>query len=183
MKKILLLTTTILCGAVVLMGCPLDELIPFDATGTYQGTWSIGTEDTAELLEGCGITMTLAQDITALPLENVKISGTVQLNLSCVAVVEWLQGLGLPVSESFSIAPITVEGVMLPDGTVELNSPDILEECPEGEVCMRLAFIGKGQDIDADGAMDAYAGTWGGVITVGEASLPVLGAFDVGISN
>jgi len=51
---------------------------PMNATGSYNGTWKGNAEDAEE----CELSMTLDQDITAEPLDNFKVAGTVLVPLA-----------------------------------------------------------------------------------------------------
>lgn len=166
MKRMIpaLLTTTAALG---LAGCPFGTLTPFNTTGTYSGTWSTGEQG----VEACPITLTLTQDLSASLIDRNRIEGTVTLDLTCLGVAELL------VDALLDLEPIEVTGALLPNGAVELRSPDILEGCPEGG-CVRIALLGQGVDEDADGGMDLLEGTWIGTIHVSpELVLPLTGDF------
>lgn len=161
-------------------GCPSLQP-PFDATGEFEGVFSLGAGDT-QIADGCDITFVLEQDIEAVPFENAAVSGTVEMNLGCVVdagvdkatIEELLDGL---LGELLGTGPVEVSGVLLPNGTLELSTADLLAECPEGG-CEKLLLIGKGVDSDDDGKMDSYNGTLGGIVQVSGQLVPLFGEFE-----
>ncbi|HPO12678.1 MAG TPA: hypothetical protein PLI09_04465 [Candidatus Hydrogenedentes bacterium] len=182
-------------SALLLAGCP--ELQPrFDTTGDYSGDFTVGFKN-MKLVDGCGIEISLEQNVDALPLLNAQVNGTVTLSFDCI-LPEDLAGLlseksdvvaaalaalggsdlatGLP--GLLTIPPITLTGALLPDGTIELNTPNILDDCTEGE-CEKLGIVGKGEDVNDDGAMDTFSGTLAGTISTSLGILPIVGNFEV----
>lgn len=176
-KKSLLLSLVALLG-MGLSGCPQLQP-PFDATGSYAGTFSLGAGETV-LAENCDITLALTQNVNAAPFENTRVSGTVNLSLACVvtggqkdAVQDLLDGV---LGQLLGVEPIDVEGVLLPNGTLTLSTEGLLDECT-GEDCEKLLLIGQGVDTDDDGKMDKYSGTIGGLVQVSGNLVPLLGNF------
>jgi hypothetical protein len=167
MKKLVMQMTLVTAAALGLAGCPFGTLTPFNTTGTYTGTWNTGEQG----VEACPITLTLEQDMSASLIDRNRVTGTVTLDLSCLGVAELL------VDALVDLDPIEVTGALLPNGAVELRSPDILDECPEGG-CVRIALLSQGVDDDSDGGMDLLEGTWIGTIHVSpELVLPLTGDF------
>lgn len=195
------LAAALTLGSLTLAGCP-ELAPPFDATGDYAGDFAVGLGD-LELIDGCGIVVTLEQDIQGLPLLNGKVEGTVALSFDCilpddlallasgvagdigailaalgagVGAVDGIPVLG-GIGAVLNISPVEVTGVLLPDGTLELNTPEILEDCTEGD-CVKLALLGKGVDSDGDGRMDWFDGTLGGTLGNSFGGMPIIGAFE-----
>jgi hypothetical protein len=190
-------------GSLTLAGCP-ELSPPFDATGNYAGGFAVGMGD-LELIDGCSIVVNLEQDIQGLPLLSGKVDGTVTLSFECLlpedlallasggtddfgAMLAALgAGAGLSESEGLpaigglgtmlSIPAVEVSGVLLPDGTLELNTPGILDECTDGD-CVKLAILGKGIDSNADGRMDWFDGTFGGTLGSSMGGMPIMGEFE-----
>lgn len=181
-------------GALTLAGCP--ALQPrFDATGEYAGDYTVGIGK-SNLLNGCGIQLELEHDVKGLPILNAKVGGTVTLHIDCLlpedlaGLAEGNQGVvagalavmgfgqtGEGLSGLSAIPPVEVAGVLLPDGTLELNTPEILKECNDGD-CMRLGMVGRGVDEDGDGKMDRFSGTYAGMLGKSMGNLPITGTFD-----
>lgn len=182
LKRISLLAVAAITS-IGLAGCPKLSP-PFDATGSYAGTFSLGVQDTL-LVENCDITLDLAQDINALPFQNSKVTGTVTLNLSCTVptangkatLQDLLDSL---LGDLLSSGPVEVEGVLGPNGTLTLTTPDLLTECPDAD-CEKLLLIGTGTDTDDDGLMDTYTGLFGGLVDITGAVLPLGGEFDTAV--
>jgi hypothetical protein len=190
-------------GTLTLAGCP-ELSPPFDATGNYAGAFAVGVGD-LELIDGCGMILTLEQDVQGLPLLNGKVEGTVTLTFDCLlpedlallasggagdfgAILVGLGvGAGLTETEGLpdmgglgtllGIPAVEVSGVLLPDGTLELNTPGMMDDCTEGD-CVKLAILGKGIDSNADGRMDWFDGTFGGTLGSSLGGMPIIGDFE-----
>lgn len=188
------IAAALVLGSLSLAGCP-ELSPPFDTTGNYAGDFAVGFGD-LELIDGCGILVSLDQDVAGLPIANGQVTGTVTLSFGCVlpedlallasggvgALGTGLAALGaggLDVGTTglLNLPPIEVTGMLLPDGTIELNTPDILEDCTEGN-CVKLALLGKGVDSDEDGRMDWFDGTFGGTLGESLGGLPIVGEFE-----
>lgn len=194
-------------GSLTLAGCP-EMAPPFDATGDYAGDFAVGLGD-LELIDGCGIVINLEQDIQGLPLLNGKVEGTVTLSLACIlpedlallasggagdfgAILAGLGAAGAGETEGLSalgglgtmlsIPAVEVTGVLLPDGTLELNTPGLLEDCAEGD-CVKLAILGKGIDANEDGRMDWFDGTFGGTLGNSLGGMPIVGTFETATTD
>nr|AUN37003.1 hypothetical protein [uncultured bacterium] len=184
LKKIVLFALAGVVGA-GLSGCP-GLMPPFDTTGAYEGVFSLGTSD-VQIADGCDISVELSQNINAGPLENAKVTGTVNLSLTCVAsgmtkgtpIEDLLDGI---LGQLLGVSPLEVEGVLLPNGTLELSTGDLLAECPEGG-CEKLILLGQGTDEDGDGKMDSYSGTIGGLVQVSGQIVPLLGEFHTDVTE
>jgi len=166
-------------AAAVFSGCPEWTQPPFDATGTYKGTFALGAGNT-QIAQDCGITVTLVHNINAGAIENAKVSGTVKMNVSCVAgntngIFDGVLG------QLFSTGAINVSGAILPDGTLELNTDGLLNDCPTN-TCERLVLLGKGTDTNNDGKMDTYDGTFGGLVQISGQLVPLVGQFTTDFS-
>jgi hypothetical protein len=187
------LAAALTLGSLSLAGCP-QLAPPFDASGSYGGDFAVGLGD-LELIDGCGMLVTLEHDVEGLPIANGKVTGTVTLSFGCVLPEDLALlanggggafgaglaalgtgGLGAGVASLLNLPPIEVTGLLLPDGTLELNTPDILEECTGGD-CVKLGLLGKGIDSDGDGRMDWFDGTFGGTLGTSLGGLPVVGEF------
>jgi hypothetical protein len=186
-------------GSITLTGCP-ELQPPFDSTGSYSGAFNLGFSD-FELFNGCNLQMTLDQNIGGLPLLNAGVNGYVTLSLDCVLPEELvaltggnlslftgaLAALGTGEIASgltglLAIPPVAVTGVLLPDGTLELNTPEMLQDCAEGN-CTKLVMAGKGRDTDEDGKMDRYSGTFAGLLGFSLGNLPIVGNFELYTGN
>ena len=80
------------------------------------------------------------------------------------------------------VEPIEVSGAMLPDGTLELNTDGLLNECPTND-CERLVLLGSTLDTDKDGKMDTYTGTIGGLVQVSGSLVPLIGNFTTAVAT
>ncbi len=152
--------------------CPQGPPPPFDATGLYIGTWSgqtTATEKQSEqIVTACPLTMTLVQNVNAPYPANHGVSGTVEIDYSCLTLPEWVQQTPPP-----SIA--NVSGLLTDEGTLTLFSGG----CGPG-VCVVLTLAGEGTVADADGMMDAYSGAWSFIILLaGVQPFGVSGTFEV----
>lgn len=145
------------CGIVLpvlslltLCGCPVGYIIPpFDATGTYAGTWEAALEGATETVR-CSCTLVLEQDLAAdFPKDHV-LRGTITLNMTCPSALRELGRLGFP-----GIVHIETTGVQFPDGRLYFASGD----CVELD-CQGIVLSATGADADKDGYMDAIDGDW-----------------------
>ena len=149
----------LICAAMVgNLGC--DTLPPVDATGTYAGTWSSGTE-----IE-CALIFDLDTDTEA---EEQNLSGTVSIDVSCLATL-LAQNENVPPAAQTTLETILsellqddivldLEGILVPLlYGIELNTPDLPNECDEG-FCINLVFAGFGEDVDLDMHVDSFSGS------------------------
>ncbi|MBI2421580.1 MAG: hypothetical protein HYV27_02040 [Candidatus Hydrogenedentes bacterium] len=158
--------------AVVAAGC--DELFapPFNATGSFSGTWR--TQDLSDMqVTGCPITFTLRHTISGDVLESTQVSGTVTLDFSCFELAQSLIDFGI-----LEIGTLEVEGYVLPGGTMELHTKDLFS-C-SGNECFRFVALGIGADSDGDGGLDGFEGDWDALAMLGGvAPFPLNGNFAV----
>jgi hypothetical protein len=158
--------------AVALCGCPTEwPLPPFDTTGSYEGLWQGQTNEAdkaeVQVIEGCPLSLTLEQDLTASYPGDHGVKGTAIVDYSCLVLPAWVG----------EIPPNTVEvtGILADTGELVLASGG----CGPG-VCLVLVLAGEGADTDADGAMDTYGGAWSfTILLAGVQPFGVTGTFEV----
>ena len=141
---------------------------PFDTTGIYAGTWQGATnEEKQQIVLACPLTITLEQDLTANYPNDHGVKGTVDVDYSCLELPEWLGEI--PANT------VQVTGLLEDNGKLTLLSGG----CGPG-VCLVMALAGEGVDVDADGAMDTYGGSWSfTILLAGVQPFGVTGTFDV----
>jgi len=160
--------------AIGLCGCPTEwPLPPFDTTGEYEGSWQGQTNEAGkaevQIVTGCPLTLTLEQDLTLNYPGDHGVRGTVVIDYSCIVLPEWMNG---------EIPPSTVEVTGLLADTGEL----ILASGGLGPgIAVLLTLGGTGADVDADGFMDTYSGSWAfGFLLAGvQQPFGVTGTFEV----
>jgi len=141
-------------AAVLLAGCPPQGELPFppfNATGVYAGTWSGETEkgsETPQEVTACPLELDLTQDVAADWPQRMAVSGTAYIDYSCIELPEWAEQEPTP-------SLVNVGGVMDENGKLGL----LTGACGTG-LCVALGLDGTGEDIDGDGMMDRYSGTW-----------------------
>ncbi len=172
MKKVFAPLTLLVFGSVTLAGCPVPQnapVPPFDASGTYVGTWSGSTTTDATAkqdVEECPLEFTLTQDVDAGWPQRFGVSGTAVIDYSCLELPEWVETP--PPSE------IQVGGVMDEQGKVGLVSAG----CGTG-MCVALGLDGPGVDADGDGLMDSISGEWQySILLAGFTPFIVRGSFE-----
>jgi hypothetical protein len=176
MYKSAMLGISLLGIVALLSGCPPPEgwpKPPYDATGTYAGTWQGRTSDAkadaVQEIPVCPLTITLTQDL-ALPYpQDHGVKGTVNIDYSCLQDV-------LPEDiEQLPDSNVIVSGLLGDDGNLVLLSA----ACGTG-ACAVLTLAGAGEDADADGRMDTYSGQWSFIILLaGVQPFGVSGTFSV----
>lgn len=150
-----LLMSVVCVGMMVgLAGCPNTQFPPppFDASGTYVGTWSgdvVSNEPATKQVEvtNCPLTLDLTQNLDGAFPTNFGVNGMATIDFSCIE---------LP--DRFPETPpsmVQVGGIMSDAGKLVLASGG----CGTG-VCALLTLDGQGEDTDNDGSMDMYDGTW-----------------------
>ena len=120
---------------------------PFDTTGTYIGTWSGVSDDTAQTVAACPLTINLNQDLTLAYPGDHAVTGTVTIDYSCIELPDWVDE-PLPTT-------VPVAGILKDDGTLGLMTGGC-----DVAICVVLGLAGQGYDDEGDGVMDAYEGNW-----------------------
>jgi hypothetical protein len=153
MKNPIATLTAFVMLSTTMTGCPLPAnapVAPFDATGTYVGTWSGSTTTDATAkqdVQECPLEFTLTQDVDAAWPQRFAVSGSAYIDYSCLELPEW--------AETPPPSVIQVAGVMDEQGKVGLVSG----ACGTG-MCVALGLDGPGVDADGDGLMDSISGEW-----------------------
>ncbi len=134
-------------ASLLLYGCPTPPAPPFDATGTYTGSWSGTSTDQAQQVAQCPLTLTLTQAINGTYPGNHVVSGTTTIDYSCITFPSWVQ----------TPPPSTVDvgGILQDNGHLTLLSGG----CTTA-LCVVLDLDGDGHDTNSDGHMDTYSGSW-----------------------
>ena len=163
--------------ALVTMGQSSSCTAPMDATGTYSGNWSFDIKEGETVIDTveCNLSMTLAQDVTLSPPNNLKVTGTVFVDFTCLeGIPDWPKWLPIP-----EPTDIEVTGTMYGDGRIILGTGG----CGPG-TCIILGLDGQGECGSQTGGeipnMTTYSGKWG--LAVGIAFLgnyAVDGTFEV----
>ena len=142
-------------GALVLLlmsGCNIWLLflpdVPFDATGTYSGTWEGVVTGSEDSVNACALTLQLRQDVGASNLERLKVEGEITLNFTCASLMTQLGEIGLP--ETLKLG---MTGVMTPAGQLLLGSLEGSED-----LSVVVGIDAQGDDADGDEYMDALTG-------------------------
>ncbi len=154
-----------------LTGCPFMPKPPFSAAGQYDGTWTDSNT---------GISCDFSMSLTHLPNTpypvNFLVGGLVSFDYECALAGEVDEGqevmdaildaitdvLG---EQELPELTIPVVGEMNEDGSggIELGVDTEMLELPW---TVSVQFTGTGDDNDADGQMDTYAGTYTMTITI-----------------
>jgi hypothetical protein len=147
-----------------------------DATGDYSGTWNIevkegeGEESTSRMVECGTISLTLNQDVTLDPADNLKVTGVLNVdNYSCLTEAGWPEKLVPEPTE------INLSGVMgSKDGKLFLASGGL--GAGSGAVFIMDGF-GEADSESEEEIPDMiyYSGDWGFAV-----SLVFLGTVGVG---
>ena len=148
----------LLVAGLCALGASSSCQAPLDATGTYSGTWSFEiVDDNGTIVDiiDCPLGMTLTQDTTDKPPENLLVSGTLDVDFSCFAdVPNWPAWVPIP-----EVTTIMVSGTMGTNGTLLLASGG----CSSG-ACAILVLDGFGSEGlrgDPATSMELYEGRWG----------------------
>lgn len=163
MKKGMFVSLCLLVVTLVTLGASNSCKAPMDVTGSYSGNWSFDIKEGETILDtiDCPLTMTLNQDATLNPPNNLNITGTVYVDFSCLAEVpnwpDWL-----PIPEPNDVA---VTGTMNYDGIIVLGTGD----CGPG-TCIILALDAYGDSDNPNEVeipdMTSYSGNWGLAISI-----------------
>ncbi len=121
---------------------------PFDATGSYAGTWE-GTDSYSNAAMSCSLDITLAQPADASFPRNYQVEGTATFHWACDSVQEAFLGSRLPAKTTLPIS-----GYMLPSGTLKLSG-----DYSGAEAKYETDISGSGADISNDGKMDSLQGS------------------------
>ena len=150
------------------VGCPMEfPKPPFDVSGTYDGVWNGNSTDQKQQVIGCPLSVTLAQNINASYPADHGVSGTVVIDYSCVQLPEWADE-PLPTT-------LSVGGILEDNGKLTL----LTGGC-DTAICVVLSLAGQGADVDEDGLMDTYEGSWAfTILLAGVEPFGVTGTFDV----
>ncbi|GMV92463.1 MAG: hypothetical protein AMXMBFR82_22410 [Candidatus Hydrogenedentota bacterium] len=154
--------------AIVAAGCPESfPKPPFDTTGTFVGVWNGATTDQAQQVVGCPLTLTLTQNVASgYPGDHV-VSGVAEIDYSCIDLPDWIDE-PLP-------TVVNVGGILEDHGKLTL----LTGGC-DTAICVVLSLSGFGEDVDTDGYMDDYTGTWAfTILLAGVEPFGVNGSFDV----
>ena len=151
MKKMTGIAGGLLLIAVVFLGqSQCNEQLPhppFDATGSYDGTWQGQTDENTQTVAACPLQLTLAQNVYANFPARMHVSGTAVIDYSCFDWPEWFP----PVPPS----TVEVSGLMGEDKHLVLLSGG----CGTG-FCIVLSLDGQGEDSNNDQLMDEFCGEW-----------------------
>ncbi|MBW7864659.1 MAG: hypothetical protein GX580_16195 [Candidatus Hydrogenedens sp.] len=143
-----LLAALVLAGA---GGCSLLTLRPpFDATGSYTGTWTGTLRGGTGAERSCKVTLKLEQDPAYSFLQGFAVKGAATVYFTCASVLGDVADAGLPGRLSTDVT-----GFVLPGGTVSLASIRA-----SGTESMVIGISGNGEDRDENGAMDGLKGNW-----------------------
>lgn len=130
-------------------GCPgTFPPPPFNASGQYIGTWrGRSNEEDPQHVRRCPLTISLTHDTAAQFPQDHFVTGTVTVDYSCIEFPDWV--------ETPPPSVINVSGALQDNGNLTL----ITGGCTTA-LCVVLTLTGVGEDVDGDGLMDAYAGSW-----------------------
>ncbi len=156
--------------------CCCPEMGLLLVNGRYEGVTGLGVEESG-LVVDLTLSMDLHNSLDGLS-EGKNVVGTVELGFEGGEVLGLLGALGLFDVSKLLPGPVEVQGAIAPDGYLLLSTLDLLETCDSG-ACLRLAFVGQGEDTDGDSTMDVCAGTWTGVFWQEDIPIPLYGDFEV----
>ena len=178
MKRKMCLTLILVCAALVTLGAANSCQAPMDAAGDYSGTWSINIKEGETVVDTveCGvIRMTLVQDVTLDPPENLTVTGTITTDdYVCFAEAGWPEKL-IPDPE-----PIEVTGTMgSNDGRLVLLSGGL--GTGTGAIFIVDGIgVADSESTEEIPPMLTYSGKWGfAVSVVFLGTVGVDGTFDV----
>lgn len=182
MKRSMFLSLCLVAASLVTLGANNSCKAPLNTAGEYSGTWTFNYKEGGTIIDtkDCDCTMTLVQDVTSPWPLNLTLTGTLNVNLSCLDEWEnWPSGLEYPPFES-------VEGlyggtVANSDGSI---SVDLGSEVSWLEVdgFLDLGGFGESNQSNVDiPEMIRYSGEWelavSGVVFLG--NVTINGTFDV----
>jgi len=134
---------------------------PFDTTGDYEGEWWSGES------ELCQVSAQMTMDAAPLFPPIWLPSATFHVDLSCIEVPEWLPPL-VPI-DIYSVGALDEYGNLIFGAMA----------CGPG-FCVTFDSVGIGEDLDQDGMMDEYTGSWAYMILIaGIQPFGVVGEFEM----
>ena len=158
MNRKFFVVSCLIATALITMGQSSSCTAPMDATGNYSGTWSFDIKEGETIIDTveCPISMTLSQDVTLDPLDNLKVTGTVYVDFSCLEEVpDWPEWIPIP-----DPTDVNVTGTMDKDAKIILGTGG----CGPG-TCIILALDGQGESDNQNDEeiphMTRYSGKWG----------------------
>jgi len=172
MKRSMFLSLCLVAVALVTLGANNSCKAPLDTTGEYSGTWTFNYKEGGTIVDtkDCDCTMTLDQDVTSPWPLNLTLTGTLNVNLSCLDEWEiWPSGLGYP---PFEVVEDLYGGTAAnSDGRISLDiSSSDLD---------KLNIRGFGESENQAGVeipeMTSYSGNWNFILS----TIPIDGTFDV----
>jgi hypothetical protein len=167
MRKRGILTIFLITAALISMAQTPSCTAPMNATGSYSGKWTFDVKDEAgnviDTVE-CSLEMTLQQNVALNPPQNLKVTGIVHVDFSCLdEVPTWPDWAKIP-----EPSDVQVTGTMDTKGKLTLASAG----CGPG-TCVVLALAGPGAiestappDTQGIPNMVKYSGDWGFAISV-----------------
>jgi hypothetical protein len=167
MQKRGMLTIFLITAALISMAQTPSCTAPMNATGSYSGQWTFVVKDEAgNVIDtvDCPLEMILQQNVTLSPPQNLKVTGVIHVDFSCLdEVPTWPDWAKIP-----QPADVKVSGTMDQNGKLTLGSLG----CGTA-TCVILALSGAGEKEVIEGAdngeipsMVTYSGDWGFAISV-----------------
>jgi len=167
MRKRGMLTIFLITAALISMAQTPSCTAPMNATGSYSGKWTFDVKDEAGIVIDtveCPLEMTLQQNVALNPPQNLKVTGIVHVDFSCLDdVPTWPEWAKIP-----EPSDVQVTGTMDTKGKLTLASGG----CGPG-TCVILALAGPGEveameppDTEGIPNMVKYSGDWGFAISV-----------------
>ena len=154
--------------SLILPGCLLVLLAPpFDATGTYEGTW-VGTVSGLEREYTCAVKLDLDHEVGSGLNAGYTITGTLRLNFTCTATIHDLVPLGFPAFLDFNVT-----GFLNGSGEVIFLSA----ECNDLD-CDSVVLTATGDD-DGSAFAQHFEGSFASQVTVEGAARTLSGTFEV----
>jgi hypothetical protein len=167
MQKRGMLTVFLITAALLSMAQTPSCTAPMNASGLYSGKWTFDVKDEAGIVIDtveCPLEMTLQQNVALNPPQNLKVTGIVHVDFSCLdEVPTWPEWAKIP-----EPSDVQVTGTMDTKGKLTLASGG----CGPG-TCVILALAGPGEvesteppDTEGIPNMVKYSGDWGFAISV-----------------
>ncbi len=167
MQQKAIVTIFLITAALLSMAQTPSCTAPMNATGSYSGKWTFDVKDeTGTVIDTveCPLEMTLQQDVTLNPPQNLKVTGMVHVDFSCLEEVPtWPDWAKIP-----EPSDVQVSGTMDTKGKLTLLSGG----CGPG-TCVILSISGTGEKAPPEDAgegeipaMATYSGEWGFAIGV-----------------